>query len=128
LKNSIVTNDPVFDHFLQTANILFQDLVVNTQYSLVTLKNSASFKIVVNNALKTNTVEDKKWIESFQKRSNSFPESIGLAEKFLLENSKTLLFAPSIPIKESMTHYPCLITTTSQVLFRVGLFIIYNVL
>lgn len=94
--------------------------MVNTQYSLVTLKNSASFNIVVNNAFKTNSAEDKKWMEDFKKRSSSFPDNIGAAEKVLLKNSKTVLFAPSIPIKESMNNYPCLIKTTSQGLFRVS--------
>ena len=94
-------------------------MVVNNRYSLITLRNSASYHVVVKTVFTTGSPEELKLIETIKSRADSFPDNTKVAEKYLLENPNHVLFAPSMSVKATMDNYPCLITETSSSLFRV---------
>jgi len=93
-------------------------LIVNN-VTLITLKNTASYQLVLKTAFLTKSPEELKLLDNFKSRSDSLPESVASAEKILLENPNHVLFASSMDIKAAMDNYPCLIKDTSTSVFRV---------
>jgi hypothetical protein len=86
---------------------------------LITLRDSASYQVVMNNAFTSNTTDELNLLNNIRRRAISFPENPTNAEKLLLENPNIVFFAPELSVNMKTQHYPCLITATSTSLFKV---------
>jgi hypothetical protein len=86
---------------------------------LITLKDSASYQVVMKSGFTANKTDEFNFLNSIRKRSVSFPENSINAEKLLLENPNLVFFGPEFSLNLRMKHYPCLIKTTSRGLFKV---------
>jgi hypothetical protein len=92
---------------------------VNNQYSLITIKDTASYQVVMKSAFTANKTDELNFLNSIKRQSVFFPENSPNAEKLLLENPNLVLFGPEFSLNLRIKHYPCLITTTSRGLFKV---------
>jgi hypothetical protein len=86
---------------------------------LIFTHGSASVDILSGIGNKSNSEAEVNYWKKIKSIENTFPDNTSVAEQMMLKNPNLVFFGPKLLVKMMTNHYPCLITATSKVLFKV---------
>ena len=90
-----------------------------SQYSLLFTSGSASVDILSGIGNTSSREADINYWQKIKSIQDTFPANTSVAEQMMLKNPNLVFFGPKLMVKMMTNHYPCLITATSKILFRV---------